>query len=800
MSMRDTLRESGHAMRFLVRRPGFAGVAVLTMALGIGAPTAIFTVVRAVLLKPLPYPEADRLVSARIDAKTPQGPLVFDAMPASAALDWRAHSSTLSDVAVYDDRAMTLSTADGPFRLSGIAATPNLFSVIGVSPAFGRSFDASGSVDQIVLSDEAWRRYFGADPAAIGTTITLDGRPRVLAGVMPHDFRFPTPDALFWVPLSLDANATRGMLVPAIARLKPGASLQGAIAEGRQILSSTGDAQLADQFGLRSMQDQMVGGVRRLLWILMAAVSVVFVIATTNIALLLLTRGAGREREFSIRLALGAGRARLARQLITEGFLLAAIGGIVGVGLAIVSLEALLRLAPADLPRLRDASLDGVVLAFTVMLTIVTGAVFGILSAGRALLTDPVRALGRLGGESHTSSAPRQRRRLNVLAAAELALTMVLLVGAGLLLRSFVRVLLVDQGFSGRGALAAQINLPTARYPTPASRLAMIDRVLDRLRATPGLTGAAVTMALPNRQPTARFLFSAASVPVFQDPVSTPSTEVRSVSEGFFAAMGIPIRAGREFQASDTAGTEPVIVISELMAKREYPGGNPVGQLLYSGQGTRRVIGVVGDVKPATAGLDIAPATYLPIRQDLGVFQWFGTATLIVRSQQLAAAAADVRAVALSLDREMPPFNVRPLSNDIADLVAGPRFAASVLAIFAVIALALAIVGVYGVMAYSAAQRTREIGIRMALGATTSQVLAAVMRDGVGVIAIGITTGTLAAIWLARALTGLLHEVTPADPLSIVSVGAVLLTASAIAVYVPAQRATRINALDALRE
>ena len=787
-------------LRYLIRRPSFAGIAVLTMALGIGAPTSIFTVIHAVLLKPLPYPEPDRLVSARIDAKTPQGPLVFDAMPASAALDWRAHSSTLSDAAVYDDRAMTLTTANGPFRLTGIAATPNLFSVLAVSPAAGRLFDPTTAGDEIVLSDDAWRRYFGGDPTTIGTTITLDGRPRILAGVMPHDFRFPTAEASFWVPLTLDPNATRGMLIPAIGRLKPGASLQGAIAEGRQILRATGDTDLADQFGLRTMQDQMVGGVRRLLWMLMVAVSVVFAIATTNIALLLLTRGAGREREFSIRLALGAGRARLSRQLLTEGFLLAAIGGVVGVGFAALSLQALLRLAPADLPRLREATLNGVVLAFAVMLTMVTGAVFGLLSAGRAVVTDPVRALGRLGGDSHTSIAPRLRRRLNLLAAGELALTMVLLVGAGLLLRSFVRVLLVDQGFDGRGALAAQINLPSARYPTPPSRLAMLDRVLEQLRRTPGLADAAVTMALPNRQPTARFLFSATGVPVFHDPLSTPSTEVRSVSEGFFAAMGIPILAGREFQSSDTAGAEPVIVISARMAKREYADRNPVGQLLYSGEGTRRVIGVVGDVKPATAGLEIAPATYLPIRQDLGVFEWFGTATLIVRSQNLAAAATSVRTVALSLDRDMPPFNVRPLTEDVAALVAGPKFAATVLAIFASIALVLATVGVYGVMAFSAAQRTREIGIRMALGATGPQVLRAVMRDGVGVIGIGITSGTAAAIWLARAMTGLLHEVTPADPGSIASVSAVLLIAGLIAVYLPARRATRVNTLSALRE
>ncbi|HYN06485.1 MAG TPA: ABC transporter permease [Vicinamibacterales bacterium] len=342
----DALRDAGLAGRLLRRRPGFAAVALVTLALGIGAPTAIFSVVHAVLLRPLPYPEADRVVRFRIESRSPGGAVAFDALPTAAALTWGAQSTTLSAMAIYNDRALTLSTPDGPFRLTGISATPNLFDLLGVAPMFGQTFDAATSERrQIVLSHAAWNRFFAADRSVLGSTITLDGEPYRVVGVMPEAFGFPTPEAAFWVPLLLDAGGSRGMMLPAIGRMRAGATVDAVVQEGREQLGGGGDTRITERLSARTLQDQMVGGVRRVLWVLLGAVGFVLVIATVNIALLLLTRGASREREFSLRLALGAGRSRLVRQLFTEGLMLGLLGGAAGLALAWLGLARPIRTA-----------------------------------------------------------------------------------------------------------------------------------------------------------------------------------------------------------------------------------------------------------------------------------------------------------------------------------------------------------------------------------------------------------------------------------------------------------------------
>jgi predicted permease len=564
-------------------------------------------------------------------------------------------------------------------------------------------------------------------------------------------------------------------------------------------MSGNGDAEVPETLFASTLQEQMVGDVRRLLWVLMAAVAFVFVIATSNIALLLLTRGAARERELSIRLALGAGRGRLVRQLVVEGITLAMLGGLAGLLFAGLAMRILVSHAPANVPRLHEATLDAQVLAFMAVVTLLTSLAFGVLSAGRTLAIDPIRAL-TAGSESRLVSAALPRRRLNILAAGELALTMVLLVGAGLLIRSFVALVLVDQGFTSRGALALQISLPAARYPNPAARLAFHERLLDRLKRMDHVTSAGIITAMPNRQPSGRFAYSATGVPVVHEPFSQQIAEVRMASEGFFEAMGVPILAGRTFRADDTGGAEPVMVISERLARLHFSDRDPIGQMLYSETGNRRVIGVVGDVKPIDPGPQSGPAAYIPFRQDHIVFRWFSGMSIVVRGADTAAIAASVRALVLSLDPGMPPFNVRTLDDEVSSLVAGPRFSATALALFAGVALVMAAVGVYGVMAYTAGQRTREIGVRIALGATRAQVLRLVIRDGVAVVAMGLGAGLVAAVWLARALTGLLHEVTPADPVALASVAVLLASVGLAAAYLPARRATRVSALDALRE
>jgi putative ABC transport system permease protein len=801
MPLADFGRDAGLALRLLARRPTFAAVALLTLALGIGAPTAIFSVVRAVLWRPLPYPDAGRLVQFRIEGQGLGGHITLDALPTTMATEWGANSALLEGMALFNDRALTLSTPDGPFRLRGISATANLFELLGVRTVVGTTFDAATTDrHQIVLSHAAWRRYFTGDRAIVGSAIRLDGETYRLVGVMPESFAFPTPETEFWVPLVIAPGGDRGMVLPVLGRMRRGATLAAVEQEGRDRLGPTGDPRRTQTLFGQTLQDQMVGSVRRILWVLFGAVVVVLVIATVNIALLLLTKGASREREFAVRLALGASRSRLVRQLFIEGLTLGALGGAAGLGVAWAGLKLLLRAAPADVPRLQETSLDAHVLLFAVVLTAGTSLMFGLLSAGRTLAVDPIRALGGRATETRLAgTVGPPRRRLNLLAAGELGLTMVLLVGAGLLVRSFVGLVLVDQGFTPRGALAMQVNLPASRYPSAPARLAAELRLLDEVARVPGATAAGLAVTMPNRQPTGRFDFSATELPAVHDPFSSPVADVHMVTEGFIEAMGLHLIAGRSFQSSDAAGAEEVVVISDQLARSQFPKTNPIGATLYSRTGNRRVIGVVGDVRPVAPGAESKPTAYLPLRQNSDVLEWFGSPTVIVRSADTARLIAPLRSLVLLLDPEMPPFNIRGLDAEVSQLVAGPRFSAAALGAFALVALVLASVGVYGVMAYSTGLRTREIGVRLALGASRGQVLRLMLKDGLLVLGAGLAAGFVAAIWLARTLTGLLHEVTPADPVALVSVAALLCLAGATAAFVPARRATRVSALESLR-
>jgi putative ABC transport system permease protein len=785
------------ALRVLGARPGFAALVLVTLALGIGAPTAVFSVIHAVVLRPLPYGAADRLVRFRIEARHPGGTVTFDALPAAAALAWAADSATLDAMALFNDRALTLTTADGPRRLTGVAATPNLFTLLGVAPAVGRSFDAGArDAREIVVSHETWRHYLGGDPGVVGTSLTLDGESYRVAGVMPASFRFPTPEAAFWVPLLLDPGGSRGMLLPAIGRMRPGITPAAVTDEGRRALAEDGPRRAEQTLIVRTLQQHLVGDTRRVLWTLLAAIGVVAVIATTNVALLLLVRGAGRAQEMAIRLALGASRARLAKQLFLEAIALAAAGGAAGVLTAWLLLRVTLRFAPAAIPRLDEAALAPPVLLFALALTAAACIVFGVLSAGRTIAVDPARALGASLAETRLFGTRTPRRRMNALAAGQLALTMLLLAGAGLLLRSFVARVLVDQGFSG-GALAFRVNLPAARYPSADARLAFHDRLLAELRRLPGVSSAGIITTMPNRQPTGRFDFDANGLPVL-DPFNMQTAEVRMASEGFFEAMGMPLR-GRAFTENDRDGAEAVIIISEELARARLGGQDPIGKLLHSrAAGTVRVVGVAGPVLPAAGG-EPGPAAYLPLRQAWDALEWLATINVIVRGPDPTGLVAGVRSVVSSIDREVPAFAIRTLDEEAASLVAGPRFVAMVSVGFAAAALVLAAVGVYGVIAYSAGQRTREIGVRVALGATRGQVLGLMMRDGATLVAAGSAAGLLLAVASSRTLSGFLYEITTTDPLALAATSVLLAAVGLAAAYIPARRATRVSALEALR-
>jgi putative ABC transport system permease protein len=461
---------------------------------------------------------------------------------------------------------------------------------------------------------------------------------------------------------------------------------------------------------------------------------------------------------------------------------------------------ALVRLAPPNMPRLRDVALDGTTILFAIALVVASGIVFGMLSAFRALSSDPVRSLGRLGGDGHVVMPRASRRRLDALAASALALTVLLLVAAGLLLRSFAGVLGTDQGFESDGGLALQITLPASRYPSPDARLAFHDRLLERIRQIPGIQHAGLTTSMPNRQPTGRFDFNPVDVPFSGEPMSRSISDVRMVSGGFLEAMGLGLIAGRTFRPDDRAGAEPVMVISEDLARQHFPNRQAVGEMLYSGTGDRRVVGVVTTVKPATDGRPPSPAAYLPLHQAYDVLEWMATVTVVLRGPDAEAASAAVRSLVLSLDPDMPTFNVRTLDEEVSRLVAPQRFSATVLGAFAATALVLASLGVYGVVSYSTRMRTREIGVRLALGATRAGILRLVLREGAIIVGAGGGMGLLMSTWLAQSLTGLLHEVQPADPVALMAVAGVLMIVGGLAAYLPARRATRIRALDALRE
>ena len=789
------------ATRSWTRHPGLAAIALLTVALGVGVPTAMFSVIHAVLLQPLPYRDPQHVVSFRMEVRGPRLSTTFAAIPASVATEWMLNGNTLTGISLYNNTALTLSTADGPFRLTGVTISPNGFEVLGVSPLLGRTFDP-GTTDarQIVLSYDTWHRFFGARADVVGASVTLDGNAYQITGVMPAAFSFPDTDVAFWVPLILQGGGSRGMLLPAVGRMRPELGLAAVEEEGRRLLGDDRAGPGEETLHAETLHEQLVGSHRRLLWTLTGAVAMVSIIATTNIALLLLVRGASRTREFSIRLATGARRGRLLQQLIVEATMLAGTGGMAGIGLAALLLGTLLQFAPPEIARLENARINGVVLLFASALIAGVSVLFGIIAAGRAVTVDIVRALAASVVESSLPIAGPSRRRLNALVAAEITLTLVLLVGAGLLLRSFLALLAVDYGFNAERTLAMQITLPSARYQTPADRMAFQERLLERLVQIPNVDALGVAITMPNRQPSARNAYDPTGPPNVSDPSTLQVAETRTISEGFIEAMGIPLVSGRTFRASDTDGAEPVIVISERLARLHFGDHDPVGRLLYSGgAGTRRVIGVIGDVRPASRLGDPAPAAYLPLRQDAGVFRWFGTLHVVLRGRDAASLTPTLRTLVLSLDPEMPPFNVRTLEQELSRLVAAPRFSASALVAFACIALLLAAIGLYGVVSYAAGQRTREFGVRVALGATRRQVLWLVMREGLSVMALGLLLGTLAALWLAQTIAGLLHNVRPADPLALGSVAALLMLVGLAAIVVPAYRATRVNAVEALR-
>jgi putative ABC transport system permease protein len=796
----NAIRDARYALRQLRKSPGFAIVAVLTLALGIGATSAIFSVVNGVLLRPLPFPEADRLF--RVYEIVPQYGR-FSVAPATF-LDWRKQATTLERVSTFNSASATLAGTDGPERVTTATVSWDLFELLKVSPALGRTFaeaeDAPGKNSVVVLSYGLWQRRFGGDPGVLGRALTLSGEPVTIVGVMPRAFSYPSREIELWQPIALNpANATRGgHFLGVIARLKPGVSLAEASAELQAI-----SGRLAVQYPAASanesaevipLKEQMVGAIRPALLTLFAAVTVVLLIACANVANLLLVRASVREKEMAIRGALGAGRGRLVLQLLAESVVLAVAGGGLGVLFAYVAIPAVRTLSAGSIPRVNDISIDGGVLAFSVAVSLVTGLVFGLAPAWRASQPGIGEVL-KDAGRSTTTSRGRMIR--NVLMIAEVGLSIVLLVGASLLLRSFDRITRVDPGFRANNVLAFRVTLPNKSYPEDHNRVTFFDALLGKLETLPQVRAVGMAQNIPMRGDYVLSFAIQGRPPA--NPNAEPSANYRSVSSGYFRTLGIPILRGRAFTEQDVEKAPMVAVIDEEFAKRHFAGEDPIGRGIHMGNGSDgfyRIVGVVGSVRYEGLGSRPEPTMYVPFKQDVFSSMWMIARTDGDPSQQSAAARQAVKAI----DSSLPAYSIVALANVVSDSVAQRRFSMLLLAAFALIALFLAAIGLYGMVAYSVRQRMQEIGVRIAIGAQRRDVLRLIVGGGMKLALTGAIVGLVGALALARVVGTMLFEVTPFDPASYGTTATVLLAVAAVACYVPARRATRVDPLTVLRQ
>ena len=793
------------ALRWLRKSPGFALAAIGTIALGIGVNTAIFSVVYSLLLKPLPYPKPGELVMLGQDMTRRGGPSDEWATPGNF-VDWRAQDQTFASVASIRAWAPSLTGMGDAKMLVGEGVTRDYFDVLGVQPAVGRAFNADEMVPnaprKVILSDRLWRERFGGSRDALGKMLTLAGEPHEIVGVMPPDFRpVIVGKADVWRPDRLNlANPNRGAVVlRVVARLKPGVTLETASAsmsalaanlEGRYPESNTKVG-----FWVVSLHQQVVGDAKPGVLVLFGAVLLVLLIACVNIANLLLARAAGRTREMAVRTALGAARARVIRQLLTESVLLAVLGGAAGVVLSVWGLKALVAMAPASTPRLNEVALDPMVLAGAAALTVITGLLFGLVPAIQTARLNHASALKDGGRGSSAASGQRLRRGLIV---AEIAVALMLLVGGGLLLRSFVAMSRADLGFDPSNVLAGALTVAPNRLPNADERVAFYDQVLERAGGVAGVSRAALTTILPlapGGDNDMDFAIEGAPPPTANEP--GPVTWYRVVSADYPLVMGLTMLRGRSFNGREAA---PVVLISETLANRHWPGAAAVGRRVRFGADTPwfTIIGVVKDIKQTGARGEPRGQMFIPYWHAAPLL--VGGANVVLKTSVAPEAVAKPFVEAMrGLDASIPVSNVAPMNSLIAQSVDEPRFLALITGIFAVLAMLLAAIGVYGVMAFAVAQRSQEMGVRLALGAGRADVFALVYADGLKLAALGLALGAAGALALAPTLKTLLYNVPAIDTPTFVVTGVILLSVAMVAVFVPARRATRVNPAATLR-
>jgi putative ABC transport system permease protein len=812
----DLWQDLRYGLRMLRRSPAFTLVVVITLALGIGANTAIFSVVNAVLLKPLPYPESEQLM------------MVYGEFPALKTnqmrlslpeyVDFRQQTRSFAACGVFDGVSANLAPREGgePERVEGAELTPEMFAVLQVTPLLGRGFTPEeaqeGRDDVVLLGHGLWQRRYAGKAEAVGQKITINGRSHTVIGVMPPGFAFP-PQAEIWQPLwfpkaqyDQQRRGARGLAV--LARLKPGVRSVEAQAELDQL-----GAQLTAQYPqnysdkdkrryrmiVAPMLEDYVGELKPALLLLAGAVGFVLLIACANVANLLLARAATRRQEMALRLALGAGRGRLARQLLTESVLMALAGGAAGLLLATWGARLLLRFAPENLPRLGEVGLDGRALAFTALASLATGVIFGLapaLQASRPGVNDALRESGRTG------AGLRGQRLHSALVVAEIALALALLAGAGLTLRSFWRLQAVEPGFNPDGVLTMRLMLPFTTHPQISERAAFFGQVLERLRALPGVEAAGAVSRIPmapgNNSGTMTGENSAVGP---NDP--NVEVEMRWASPAYFHTLGIALLRGRDFNEADVEGALPVAIVDESFARRFYPNEDPIGKRIKRGgprsaNPWKTIVGVVRSVRNQRLDISSLPQAYFPVFQEADAMFNLSFAARASGGEP-AGLAQSARAAVLEVDRNQPVYDIKPLRQIVADSIAIKRLALLLLSVFATVALALAAAGIYGVMAYAVEQRRHEIGVRMALGARGSDVLRLVVRQGLKLALCGVALGSMVALALTRLMGALLFGVSAADPLTFTGIALLLLVVALAACLIPARRATKVDPMIALR-
>jgi putative ABC transport system permease protein len=809
--MLTLMQDLKFALRMLGKNPGFTLVAVLTLALGIGANSAIFSVVDAVLLRPLPYQQSAQLLFLSGLVRQTNTPGANMSFTKFSQIQEQSH--TIESSAAFYGATLSLVTQREPEAIIGNHVSRNFFHVLGISAIRGRDFlpeeDATGGADVAIISDGFWHSHFAADAGALGRSLSIDGRPVTVVGILPASFRFPLqfPEPDIWMPRVFDPSFLRPEQVRTgagylnvIARLRAGESLAAATAEldtidGRYRSQFNGFVD-AEKFGVSAvpLEESLVGALRPGFAVLLAAVGFLLLIACANVANLLLARATSREREMALRRALGASDSRLVRQLLSESLLLSLMGGTLGIALAAAALPVLRAFSPGSVPRLAETRLDISVILFSVFLSLITGVLFGLVPALQASAGDLYQTLKE--GTRGSSDGGHRGRLRAVLVVAEIAVALILMTGAGLLLQSFSKLMNVNPGFSPNNLMTFPVNLPPNRYAKPEIQTQFYRGLMERVKSIPGVDSAGLTSYLP-LSGAIRFVYFCPEGTICQGIGKDAVIAMRQVSSGYFDTVRTPLLQGRVFTERDTGTSPPVVIVNQTVVDRYWPGQNPIGKHLANSRDMiqREVVGVVADVKFNALNVASSEEMYVPLEQ----IPWLAT-TLIVRSTaNPEALVSAVRAKFAEMDPTLAVSNIASMESVVATSVAQPRILSEFLGVFAGFALLLSAIGIYGVMAYSVAARTQEMGIRMSLGAEPRDILKLVVRQGMRLALIGVVIGIAASLALTRLISTLLFGVSASDPLAFSLAAAVLVATALVACYLPARRATRVDPMIVLR-